>query len=54
VTVLAELTKLDFAYGNLACTTRHAPSREAFAKLAAKRGIPDLDFAAWAKDKRWA
>lgn len=44
---------LDFAYGNLATSTNHRPSRDAFARLAAARGMSATEFAAWAADKDW-
>lgn len=44
---------LDFAYGNLAMTTRHRPSRDAFKKLALGRGMTAQDFDAWARGKSW-
>ena len=42
-----------FAYGNLACTTNHKPTRSAFRALAAQRGWTEAEFEAWAKDKEW-
>lgn len=45
---------LDFAYGNLACSTNHKPSRRAFALLARDHGMALTDFWAWADGKEWA
>lgn len=48
-----KLQDLDFAYGNLACTNNHKPSRRPFAKLFMKRGFTFAEFAEWAADKEW-
>ena len=47
-----QLQGLDFAYGNLACSSSHKPQREAFQKVASGK-IPDKAFDAWAADKTW-
>jgi hypothetical protein len=44
---------MTFAYGNLACTTNHKPSRAAFAALARSKGWSRDRFVAWATDKEW-
>lgn len=49
----AEAQALDFAYGNLAASTNHKPSRSAFAKLAAKRGWSLEEFETWATAYKW-
>ena len=46
--------KLNFVYGNLACSTNHKPSRLAFAQLAQEYGWSFQKFAAWADGKEWA
>lgn len=49
-----EAQALDFAYGNLACSTNHRPMRAAFADVARDRyGWTDQRFAAWAAGKKW-
>jgi hypothetical protein len=45
--------RLDFAYGNLACSTNHKPTREAFAELAKGYGWSFQRFAVWAEGKEW-
>lgn len=45
--------RLDFAYGNLACTTNHKPSLKAFIALAKQEGWTEAEFYAWAKDREW-
>jgi hypothetical protein len=44
---------LDFAYGNLAASTHHKPTREAFADLARARGWTDERFERWALGRAW-
>lgn len=45
---------LSFAWGNLACSTNHKPSRSAFKNLARERyGWTDEEFDAWADRMRW-
>lgn len=45
---------LDFAYGNLAASEHHTPSRAAFAGLARERyGWSDAIFTAWAVGRTW-
>lgn len=44
---------LDFAYGNLACSTRHKPDRETFRRLWAERKLPAEEFNAWAASRTW-
>jgi hypothetical protein len=48
-----EVQRFDFAYGNLACTTNHKPTRQAFALLAKSRGWTAPQFTEWAEDKAW-
>lgn len=45
---------LDFAYGNLAASTRHMPQREAFKTLAMERGMSETQFNRWAAERQWA
>lgn len=47
------LQSLNWAYGNLACSTNHKPTRAAFAKLFRKDGFSYAEFAEWAADKEW-
>ena len=42
-----------FAYGNLACSTNHKPTREAFASFCRDAGWADERFERWAKDREW-
>jgi len=45
---------LDFAYGNLACSTNHKPARDAFAQLAREKfGWTQERFDAWASEREW-
>ena len=44
---------MDFAYGNLAASTNHRPTRRAFAALARDRGWTEERFAEWAKKREW-
>lgn len=48
-----DLQNIDFAYGNLACSTNHKPRRAAFEKVAFDSGLTKEEFEAWAKDKEW-
>jgi len=48
-----ETQRFDFAYGNLAASTNHKPSRAAFWKLASERGWTKARFEKFAKDKEW-
>ena len=48
-----EAQRFDFAYGNLAASTNHRPSRAAFFQLALERGWTTERFEAFAKDKEW-
>jgi hypothetical protein len=45
--------KLDFVYGNLACTTNHKPSRAVFAKIAREHGWTHEQFEKWAEKRKW-
>jgi hypothetical protein len=47
------LQALDFAYGNLACSTNHKPDRDAFHDLWLKEGFTEAAWLEWAKDKVW-
>lgn len=49
-----EAQLFDFAYGNLACTNNHKPTREAFAKLAQERGWTEKEFEMWAARYTWS
>jgi len=48
-----QLQRLDFAYGNLACSTNHKPDIEAFWAVAQQRGVSKDAFVKWAAGKRW-
>jgi hypothetical protein len=48
-----EAQRFDWAYGNLACSTNHKPSRAAFLWLAQERGWAIEQFHKWAADKEW-
>lgn len=48
-----EEQRLDFAYGNLACSTNHKPSRAAFWKVAHERGWTQERFDSWAHGREW-
>lgn len=50
---LTKEEKLDWAYGNLACTTNHRPVREAFLAVALDQGWTISEFDAWAKGRNW-
>lgn len=41
------------AYGNLAMTTNHRPSRAGFAKMAEERGWTKEEFDVWAATRQW-
>ena len=45
--------RLDWAYGNLACSRNHRPSRLAFYDLAKWVGWSKERFDEWAADKEW-
>jgi hypothetical protein len=45
---------IDFAYGNLAASTHHRPTRRTFEILTQRRGWTAEQFEAWAKDKEWS
>jgi hypothetical protein len=47
------IQRLDFVYGNLACSSRHRPLREAFELLAEELRIPWGTFVSWADTKEW-
>ena len=44
---------LDFAYGNLAATSNHKPSRITFKVVALERGMTEAEFDAWADKREW-
>ena len=44
---------MSFAYGNLACTTNHKPTRRAFEALSAGKGWSKERFDAWANKREW-
>jgi hypothetical protein len=44
---------LSFAYGNLACTTNHKPTRSAFRKVALDLGVTEEEFEVWAREREW-
>lgn len=48
-----KLQRLDFAYGNLACSTNHKPRYGAFKEVARTMGISRERFDEWALDKDW-
>jgi hypothetical protein len=48
-----EEQRFDFAYGNLAASTNHKPSRAAFESLAKDRGWAAEQFNKWAEGKEW-
>ena len=48
-----EEQRFDFAYGNLAASTNHKPSRGAFLRLAQERGWALEQFHKWAAGKEW-
>lgn len=48
-----DVQALSFAYGNLACSTNHKPTRLAFAKLAKDMGWSFARFAEWADSREW-
>ena len=45
--------RLDFAYGQLAASTRHKPQREAFKTIALEDGWTAEQFKAWADQHAW-
>ena len=45
--------RFDFAYGNLAASTNHKPSRAAFLWLAQERGWTVEQFNKWAAGREW-
>lgn len=45
--------RLDFAYGNLAASTRHKPRRGAFYHVARSIGMSALEFMGWAEGREW-
>jgi hypothetical protein len=47
------IQRLNFAYGNLACSTNHKPSRDAFKKLAQEQGWSETRFDLWAEGRTW-
>jgi hypothetical protein len=52
--VLTDFEKLDFAYGTLACSTNHKPSRAAFIKTAMDHlGMSHEEAELWASSKTW-
>jgi hypothetical protein len=48
-----EMQSFDWAYGNLAASTNHKPSKAAFWKLASERGWSVARFEEWAKGREW-
>lgn len=49
-----EEQRLDFAYGSLACSTNHKPSRKAFRVVALEeRGWTEEEFERWASEREW-
>ena len=48
------LHAMDFAYGNLALTRNHKPSRDAFKSVAMGRGMTEEQFEVWAEKKQWS
>jgi hypothetical protein len=48
-----EEQRFDFAYGNLATSTNHKPSRAAFWWLAQERGWTVEQFRVWAEGREW-
>lgn len=49
----AEEQRLDFTYGNLACSTNHKPRREVFKEIALGRGWTEEQFDKWADGREW-
>jgi len=47
------IQRLDFVYGNLACSTNHKPTLEAFLTLASSMSIEVGAFNKWADAKKW-
>lgn len=48
-----EKQRFDFAYGNLAASTNHKPSRAAFESMAKDRGWTVEQFNKWAEERKW-
>ena len=48
-----EEQRFDFAYGNLAASTNHKPSRAAFESMAIERDWSFQRFSKWAEGKEW-
>lgn len=48
-----DMQRFDWAYGNLAASTNHKPSRKAFLKLFLDEGYSEADFEEFARDKVW-
>ena len=45
---------LSFAYGNLAMTTNHKPTRAAFRRVALETvGVSEQEFEEWADQREW-
>lgn len=44
---------LDFAYGQLAASTHHKPSRSVFLRIAREDGWTLQEFARWQKGRQW-
>jgi len=45
--------RLGWAYGQLACSTNHKPTRASFEKLALEQGWSEAEFDAWAATREW-
>ena len=45
--------KLGFAWGNLACSSNHKPTRAPFEETAKDWGWTEAEFEKWASDKEW-
>ena len=48
-----EEQRFDFAYGNLAASTNHKPSRAAFESMPKDRGWTVEQFNKWAEERKW-
>jgi hypothetical protein len=48
-----EMQAMDWAYGNLAASANHKPSRAAFSELAVERGWSQEQFNTWAEGREW-
>lgn len=48
---------IEFAYGNLACSTNHKPRYKAFKEAAmptlTRHGVTEAEYREWAKTKKW-